>query len=527
MQEPTQSPQQHSINVPVIVWLFLCCLVGLFIGYSVFINWQAMPRVTKEIWVTVLVALIIASIYLFIRVCHNVFMMYHSGAKEVYTRKKEALQLANLELKNKKLSGELAVMNLMPEVIKYAIDQGHNVEYSGIKVISPLSNVHALPTDGKVVQQLLPTGPERIPEPYRLSDVLQNWTPTREGILLGKHHELVTVGTGEAMCHTAMAGKTDSGKTNTELLLMAQLLFLEECVYLCNPHYRRMWQDEQSGEVFDLSVMEPHLAYEPITEPHTVIELLTHLKHELDDRKLKAKYQLARFDNIYLFMDEIPAIAAVERDLMEYLGVFLRESRKYKIFFIGSAQDMLNATLDSDNGAVRANFLTNFYGGGDETTARLLLDLAKGEKLDQTGLGKRGLFYVNAKSVGNGKQKIRTPLVDTRSLSMLFTGREPAHEYEQRMIIFGGTPPAGDDSRRPGRENTEPGPYITSKRPITRPKKTTLDDAIDAWNKAIERGDKPGARQLERDIAVPYNQARVFASQIKAMEARKQSAQAS
>ena len=527
MQEPTQSPQQHSINVPVIVWLFLCCLVGLFIGYSVVINWQAMPRVTREIWVTVLIVLIIVSIYLFIRVCHSVFMFIHTAWHEVNTRKRERLQLTNLTLKNRKLEGELAVMGMMPDVLKYAIDAGHNVEYSGIKVISPLSNVHAFPTEGKV-QQLLPTGPERIPEPYRFSETLQHWTPTREGILLGRSHEqLVTVGTGEAMCHTALAGRTDSGKTNTELLLMAQLLFLGECVYLCNPHYRRLWQDT-SGETFDLTVMEPHLAYEPITEPHTVIELLTHLKYELDDRKLKAKYQLARFDNVYLFMDELPAIAHYVPDVMDMLGVFLRESRKYGIFFVGAAQDMLNATLDSDNGAVRQNFLTNYYGGGDETTARLLLDLAKGEKLDQTGLGRKGLFYINAKSIGNGKQRVRTPLVDSRSLSMLFTGRSPAREYEQRMIIFGGsaTPPAGGDPLRPGRENTDQAPYVAATRLRTRPGKKTLDDAINAWNEAIERGAKPGARQLERDMNIPYNHAREFSNRIKALEAHK-SAQAS
>jgi hypothetical protein len=318
----------------------------------------------------------------------------------------------------------IQIMQMENKIFEYGQAQGHNVKYGKLEVSNYLSNLHNL-QGGSNQTLLAPVTTEYLPEPYKFSDVLQNWQPSKDGILLGKKHELITCPIGENLCHTLFTGNTDGGKTNDERLILIQLLYLQQVCFLCDRNYQRFRIDKKQDCVYDYTLIENQLAHEPIDTPKGTLQLLKYLISELDDRRIQRKKAIVHFKDMYVFIDELPALCADEPDIMEYVGRIVREARQYGIFFVGAAQDVLNKTLNNDNGAIRDNFLTNLYSGGDQTTAKLLLNLQNGEKLDEVGLGKYGAKYIRAKGAGIEKVKARTPLADDLATKLLLGDISP------------------------------------------------------------------------------------------------------
>src|SRR5436189_4961366 len=83
----------------------------------------------------------------------------------------------------------------------------------------------------------------------------------------------------------------------------------------------------------------------------------------------------------YIAIAELPAVVDEKPEIMPLLGKLLRQGRQYDLCFIGATQDMLVKTLGTSSG-VRECFRTGFYTGGDQTTARIILDLSKGQSIN-------------------------------------------------------------------------------------------------------------------------------------------------
>jgi hypothetical protein len=243
----------------------------------------------------------------------------------------------------------------------------------------------------------------------------------------------------ESLCHTTFTGNTESGKTNNERLLLIQLAFLNQCIYLADRSYQPFREDRKRGVVYSYKPIEAQLAHEPIVDTPTAVTLLKHLYGIVDERRTeRRKVQTANaivpFQDVYLFIDELAAFAGESKEVMQYVGRPVREARQYGVFFVGAVQDLLNQTLSNDNGAIRENFLTNFYGGGDLTTARMVLNLAKGETIDETGLGVKGVTYLRAKGAGIEKIKARTPLSDDQATQLLLLDKPPVEREEVPIV---------------------------------------------------------------------------------------------
>ena len=369
------------------------------------------------------------------------FRVFHDGVVKHHERKSMKLKVDRQALQNEILRQQVEVTKQLPALLKYAMEQGHNIEVSpkmDVKVTNYLSNIHTL--GGPAGQPMIAPGGDYLPDPYKLSSVLQNWQPTKDGILLAKGRELITVPIGEPLCHTTFTGNTDAGKTNNQRALLLQLLFLGQMVYFCDRNYQRFRQDKKTGAVYDYSPIEQQLMSDPITSASDTLVLLKHLYSELEDRRIARRKAIVQFPDIYLFIDELPAFTHDEPEIMQYVGHFLRESRQYGIFFVGAAQDLLNRTLENDNGAIRDNLLTNFYGGGDSTTARLVLNLAKGQVIDETGLGKLGVTYLRAKGANIERVKARTPLADNEATFTLLAGMSPREKREVLAVVEADNP---------------------------------------------------------------------------------------
>ena len=105
--------------------------------------------------------------------------------------------------------------------------------------------------------------------------------------------------------------------------------------------------------------------------------------------------------------------------------VELREGRKVNLFLVGAAQDFLVKSVGG-TGAVRDCYRTAFYVGGDQTSARVLLDV-KG-RVDDGQLG-RGLAMLRSKATPTA-QVVRVPLASNGTLARLLA--DVTAEVEER-----------------------------------------------------------------------------------------------
>lgn len=445
-------------SVPHILWVSLVSLTGGFIALALWFNYRSLEGFTSQVLLWLVRILIAIGVTLLCIALYKCYKVYHTVIIQGYERRnaravteRQQLMVERQRLQNEQLKARVEMELQLPLVMKYAMEAGHNIEWDakgGLKVQNYLSNVHSLSSVQDREQIAAPAPSIQLPAPYKFSDVLQNWAPTKDGILLAKEQSLITVPLGEALCHTTFTGNTDAGKTNDERMLLIQLLYLEQIVYLCDRNYQRYRMDKKQNCYYDYEPIAAQLSHEPIDKAPQVLALLQYLYSELEDRRARRKHNLVQFPDIYLVMDELPAFCADEPKIMQYVGRFLRESRQYGIFFIGAANDLLNSTLNNDNGAIRDNLLTNFYGGGDMTTAKMVLNIPKGKTIDETGLGKQGTKYLRAKGAdivfpGEGIEylKVRTPLSDDRATQMLLAGRAPRQQQHIPMPRVVTAPP--------------------------------------------------------------------------------------
>ena len=73
-------------------------------------------------------------------------------------------------------------------------------------------------------------------------------------------------------------------------------------------------------------------------------------------------------------------------------------------------------TLGTSSG-VRECFRTGYYTGGDQTTARIILDLQKGQAINEDGLGDRGHVYL--KTSMSVAQEVRVPFASNEAITAL------------------------------------------------------------------------------------------------------------
>lgn len=425
-------------SIHPIAWYFTVLLLFLLIATSAILNWHQIPAFISSFlfWLrNVLIAVCILAIIKVGIWFHNT---YHDIVTKVYERRAAREKAKKQFLQNEVLVQKIEMQKQMPLVLRYAMEQGHNVEYADLKVSNYLSNIHMLQSGAKVEQI---ASPDYIPEPFKFSEVLQSgWKPTKDGILLAKKDDFLLCPTSEGLCHTTFTGNTDSGKTSDERLILIQLLYLREVVFICDKNYQSQRIDKKSGVVYDYRPIERLLAHSPITESRDTLNFLLFALQELDRRRALRRFEPVDFPDWYIFIDELPAFCAEESEIMKHVGRIVREARQYGIFFVGAAQDVLLNTLGGDNGAVRKNFLTNFYGGGDATTAKLMLNIAPGESIDETGLGKMGIKYIRAKGAGIERVKARVPLSDDLATQILLSNLTPMSQIEIPEVVESNQP---------------------------------------------------------------------------------------
>lgn len=442
--------------IPANVYIGFLVIVFGFIGLALFYGRDGLPVFVSTTLKVMLAVLIVCAVVGAVHVFRFISGVYHNASIQQTQRniarataERQLLLTEQQRLKNQQLLTRIQLEQQLPAIAQIAIERGLNFEYDGKGVI--VTQLQQSIPSGYNHTQIPASFVEQLPEPYKMSDLLSNWTPTKDGILVGKNmNGLITIPAGESLCHTVFTGNTDAGKTNNERMMMIQLLYLEQICILCDRNFQRYRIDKKLNTTYNYEPIEQQLQYPVVTTANQALAMLKFIVSELDDRRIQRQKAIVHFPDWYLFMDELPAFCNEQPDIMHYVGRILREARQYGLFFIGAAQDLLNTTLKNDNGAIRDNLLTNFYGGGDDTTARLIMNLKNGEKLDETGLGVQGAVYIRAKGAKIERVKARTPLSDDPATQMLLSDMPVRQQLEMPVVESNATRvPTPDDGLSP------------------------------------------------------------------------------
>lgn len=276
----------------------------------------------------------------------------------------------------------------------------------------------------------------QLPGVTTLGQVLaQGFRPTQDAILLalGPGGTPLTASVGDDLCHIVLCGATGAGKTNTLRLLLVQLLAAGCAVYLLNPkHTDRHWR---TGEDWTglAAATAPGRA---ITDLREIGALLRRIRHE----ELPARQaRFARGDKpgvpLFLVIDEWPLIVGSDPALADVLADLVRLGREYLIELLTASQDVLVDTVGGTSGD-RAQFQTRYYGGGDATSKRVLMQpQPKGGLPEPPG---RGVMYLWATPTGRTPQLVRVPLVDNADIDRLLrNGAETERNGEPGRVIEG------------------------------------------------------------------------------------------
>jgi hypothetical protein len=209
-------------------------------------------------------------------------------------------------------------------------------------------------------------------------------------------------------------------------------------------------------------------------------------------------------------LGEWPGIVARVPEAVDIFKLLLRESRQYGIHVITEMQDALVKTIGVDSGC-RDNLRTGYYYGGNITTARVLLNLEKGETIDETGLGQKGAAYL--RTLTNKAVPGRVPFLSNAALYMLL-GSSP-DPMPDGVVTDGMIPnsyyPVVDgcyvdaDAHIVSDELTTPERLPVPDEAISQelPMDEDLREALDAYQEGAR-----GPRALERELKCSYYQAK-------------------
>ena len=268
------------------------------------------------------------------------------------------------------------------------------------------------------------TAPElpSVPSVTSFSDVLHDFTPTKDAILLalGDGGEKLTAPIGQ-LCHVALCGATGQGKSNLLRLLLPQLQYIGAKVVLADPHYADL--DPENGD--DWRAICGRLYMPPAVKPRDIDQLLSWMLEELDRRLVLRNKGQRVGAPLFLAYDELPVIVDSVKDAPERLGKILREGRKVNMLTVGASQDFLVKTIGSSTG-VRDCYRTAFYVGGDRTSAAALLDMPA-RTIDDGPLG-HGVAMLRSKATPAARL-VRVPLANNASIYQLLNpGSLPGYD---------------------------------------------------------------------------------------------------
>lgn len=224
------------------------------------------------------------------------------------------------------------------------------------------------------------------------------------------------------LMHVGCIGATGSGKTNAARFILAQILALGRGdVYIANPHFvANDLDDPASG---DWRIIESRLAAPAAYDERYIGLLIDQIAASVDERWAKKREGQRTGKPQILYIDELPAILDSVPGALQSLATILRRGRAVGVYLLTLSQDLATKTLGRDApGAIRENYRTGIYTGGDPHSAQLLLDTPRSQIGKYEGDLGRGVALVKAH--GQPATLARIPFASNAGVAALLSQPE-------------------------------------------------------------------------------------------------------
>jgi hypothetical protein len=260
-----------------------------------------------------------------------------------------------------------------------------------------------------------PISDVRFPAPQDMAMIIERgFKPRRDAILLMNTVNGYATEKISKLHHIGLSGASGRGKTGVMRLIVSQLLACEARVYMVNPNFAPVKHNGNRME--DWRPIAARLQKPVARNAPEIEELLNYFMQIFKQRREREQVTPKRGADLFLVLGEWPVIVEEYPEAEKIIGRLLRQARQYGIHIIAEFQDALISTIKG-SGGTRANYGTAYFFGGDLTTAKTLLSLPDGVKIDNTGLGHMGAVYLKSFSVAAAPGRV--PFFSNKALYML------------------------------------------------------------------------------------------------------------
>lgn len=346
--------------IPLRIWEFLILLIVVFVVLAITFNMRVLPgfidSVLRWLFWGVVAVLALVGIRLGVKAYH----IYHDVVMKSQERKagnaalyRQELQIRKLELQNEQLEVKIDLERQLPAVIKFALEQGHNIEYGkdGLRVQNYLSNVHNL--TGAGLPELAATPALEIEEPSvrTFRQLLEDGTVDRaianQQMLLGYADGQLRYGSWLDLYSCGIGGVSGSGKTTTVRFLLFQAILLGARMVMIDPH---LHEPEESLAAQFTMFRSVHVQPPCDDKPADVAKRVAWLDREY----LRRKAGGIKGPPIVFVLDEFNALVRhlpdeVRKELADLMLNISQEGRKFGLYGMLIAQRWSEHDLGGKN----------------------------------------------------------------------------------------------------------------------------------------------------------------------------------
>lgn len=361
------------------------------------------------------------------------YLLYHNFQVQRFTRKKMKAEVELLStekwerqqtllLEQKRIDLEMEKIKAEMELNKWRV-----LVPSGHTVVFPDEDYHAIASHapaqiarigkGEVVDAD-PVKKIQIPESYDLIDVFRKMDVAKDHIFLCKTEDgILTVNAHKQLCHGVFNAITGRGKTVVERGIEMQLL--------------KAGHEVIHADIKFTLIDEEGLDYRPIAKalldqgpiagcdlPHLLMET-EQIKQMVEwaaltevPRRLKLYHAgIHTYETLYIFLEEFLYLVKLYPEIAEWVETLIIVGRSLGIKIFTVAQNFL-ARDTKLSGAMRENFETAYYLGGDDHSGAVILDMSKKDLMqflntNNLVLGK-GLAMMRNNTVAPQARLVRT-----------------------------------------------------------------------------------------------------------------------
>jgi hypothetical protein len=401
----------QSLPLPLVYWVltFLTIIIA-FIAW-LFVAWLAVIAM-------VIFWLVVA--FIAFKIGIGVFHNYHDVMRTGYETRAIKEQSRKVFISNETALAKLDMYRQLPPLASYAMDNGFNVEFGGMKVSSWKSHIASLQSGGAGFPEL-PAPNIILPAKTKMIEVARRHDFSKDNIFLalaGADEDVTTTIGGYV--HAANDGSTGSGKTSNWRGQLVQFIKADVGCILLNPHFSLTTKAGDDWKPI-ARALESQGSY-GLDMPRVVTQFanIGAVLCWLATIEIDRRFQLMRqgcfdYQPLYAYIDEWPSIVTNCKEAPEYLRTILQRGRAVEVCVSVNSQGFLANDTDL-RGSARENFDTAFFLGGSTYSGAKMLDLSEKALKDmiatcQEPLGK-GVAFLRNNAYCPNAQLVRLPFAD-------------------------------------------------------------------------------------------------------------------